>query len=76
MTILSGDFDGGPAYHVMVVAAPKSDLFSVNVSGVTLTGGSTYHTASTITINGAGFHKSYGAGLAIGNTRATFRTLS
>ena len=73
-TILSGDFDGGPAYHVMVVAAPKSDLFSVNVSGVTLTGGSAYHTASTITINGAGFHKSYGAGLAIGNTRATFES--
>lgn len=71
-TILSGDIEGGPAFHVMVVTAPKSDIFSVNVSGVTITGGYANSSAQTITINGAKLHRSYGAGITVGNTNVAF----
>ena len=71
-TVLSGDIEGGPAFHVMVVTAPKNDIFSVNVSGVTITGGYANSSAQTININGAKIHRSYGAGITVGNTDVTF----
>ena len=49
----------------MVVGAPKSDLFSVKISGLTLTKGKAYATASQVPINGGITYKSYGAGLTI-----------
>ena len=72
VTVLSGDIEDGPTYHVMVVAAPKSDVFSVNVEGVTITGGLANTSAQTITVNGAAVHRSYGAGVVVGNSNATF----
>lgn len=61
-TILSGE---DTYYHVMVVGAPKSDLFSVKISGLTLTKGKAYTTATQVPINGGITYKSYGAGLTI-----------
>ena len=71
-TILSGNTADGEVYHVMVVAAPKSEMFKVNVSGVTITGGKCNSTAQTLNINGAKIHRSYGGGVVIGNSNATF----
>lgn len=61
-TILSGE---DTYHHVMVVGAPKSDLFSVKISGLTLTKGKAYTTASEVPINGGIVYKSYGAGMAV-----------
>lgn len=69
-TVLSGAIDGGPAYHVMVIAAPKNDIFSVKISGFTITGGVTFTTAQTLKINGADIHRSYGGGIVVGNSNA------
>lgn len=65
-TILSGE---DTYYHVMVVGAPKSDLFSVKISGLTLTKGKAYTTASEVPINGGIAYKSYGAGMIISGGR-------
>ena len=65
-TILSGE---DSYYHVMVVGAPKSDLFSVKISGLTLTKGKAYTTASEVPINGGIAYKSYGAGMIISGGR-------
>ena len=64
--ILSGE---DVYYHVMVVGAPKSDLFSVKISGLTLTKGKAYTTASEVPINGGIAYKSYGAGMIISGGR-------
>ena len=64
--ILSGE---DVYYHVMVVGAPKSDLFSVKISGITLTKGKAFTTATQVPINGGIVYKSYGAGMAISGGR-------
>ena len=63
--------DGNEACnHVMVIGAPKSDMFSVKVSGLTLTKGKSVLTsAPTVNVNGIGLYKSYGVGLAIAGGR-------
>lgn len=60
--ILSG---ANACYHVMVVGAPKSDKFSVKISGLTITEGLAYTTATQVAINGGITYKSYGAGMTI-----------
>ena len=64
--IISGN---DACYHCMVVGAPKSDLFSVKISGLTITKGSAFGTATAITINGGTTYKSYGAGMTISGGR-------
>lgn len=64
--ILSGE---ETCYHVMVVGAPKSDLFSVKISGLTITKGKPHTTATKVTINGAVTYKSYGGGMTISGGR-------
>lgn len=64
--ILSGD---DAYYHVMVVGAPKSDMFSVKISGLTLTKGKAYTTATEVPINGGIAYKSYGAGMIVSGGR-------
>ena len=60
--ILSG---ANACYHVMVVGAPKSDKFSVKISGLTITEGLAYTAATQVAINGGITYKSYGAGMTI-----------
>ena len=60
--ILSGE---DVYFHVMVVGAPKSDMFSVKISGLTITKGFAYTTATQVPINGGITYKSYGAGMTI-----------
>ena len=64
--ILSGE---DAYYHVMVVGAPKSDMFSVKISGLTLTKGKAYTTATEVPINGGIAYKSYGAGMIVSGGR-------
>ena len=64
--ILSGE---DTYYHVMVVGAPKSDMFSVKISGLTLTKGKAYTTATEVPINGGIAYKSYGAGMIVSGGR-------
>ena len=64
--IISGN---DACYHCMVVGAPKSDLFSVKISGLTITKGNAFGTATAITINGGTTYKSYGAGMTISGGR-------
>ena len=67
--ILSGE---DTYYHCMVVGAPKSELFSVKISGVTLTKGKAFTTATGVSINGGLTYKSYGAGLTVSGGRNLF----
>lgn len=60
--ILSGE---DTYYHVMVVGAPVSDLFSVRISGITFTKGSPFTTATQVAVNGGISYKSYGGGMTI-----------
>ena len=64
--ILSGE---DAYYHVMVVGAPKSDMFSVKISGLTLTKGKAYTVATEVPINGGIAYKSYGAGMIVSGGR-------
>lgn len=64
--ILSGE---DAYYHVMVVGAPKSDMFSVKISGLTLTKGKAYTAATEVPINGGIAYKSYGAGMIVSGGR-------
>ena len=67
-TILSGN---DACNHVMVIGAPKSDMFTATVKGFTLTKGcSAISSAPTVNVNGIGLYKSYGVGLAIAGGRA------
>lgn len=52
-------------YHVMVVGAPVSDLFSVKISGFTITKGRPYTAATQVPVNGGITYKSYGGGMTI-----------
>ena len=67
-TILSGN---DQAIHVLAVGAPKDNLFSVHVSGVTITKGNSNGSGS-YKINGATFYKNNGGGLIIGGSKALF----
>ena len=64
--IISGE---DVCYHCMVVGAPKSDLFSVKISGLTITRGNPYTSATKVTINGGVTYKSYGGGMTISGGR-------
>lgn len=67
-TILSGN---DACNHVMVIGAPKSDMFTATVKGFTLTKGCSAHTsAPSVNVNGVGLYKSYGVGLSIAGGRA------
>ena len=66
-TILSGD---DQYCHCMVIGAPKSDMFSVEVSGFTMTKGHIEDTsAPSVTVNGVTTYKTYGVGLTIAGSR-------
>lgn len=52
-------------YHCMVVGAPVSDLFQVKISGLTLTKGRPFTTATQVPVNGGITYKSYGGGMTI-----------
>lgn len=52
-------------YHVMVIGAPLSDLFSVKISGFTMTKGKPHTVATQVPVNGGIAYKSYGGGLVI-----------
>lgn len=64
-TVLSGD---DKAIHVLAIGAPKDDLFSVHVTGITITKGNSNGSGS-YKINGATFYKNNGGGLLIGGSR-------
>ncbi len=64
-TILSGD---GTRLHTLAVGAPKSDLFSVRISGFTITNGNS-NGSGNLKINGATFYKNNGGGLIVGGSR-------
>lgn len=60
-------------YHCMVIGAPKSDLFSVEVSGLTLTKGNCFTTATQVSVNGGIVYKSYGGGLVVCGGRSLIK---
>lgn len=61
-TILSGN---DVCYHTLVLGAPVSNLFSVHVSGFTITQGRAFSSASKVNVNGGIVYRSYGAGMVI-----------
>lgn len=68
-TILSGN---KTANHVMVIAAPKHDLFKLSVTGLTLTEGAPAASGTgNISLNGALLYRFYAGGLAICGSEAT-----
>lgn len=70
-TILSGD---DKYNHCMVIGAPKSDLFSVEVNGFTMTKGMTAETgAPVVSVNGVTTYKSYGIGLTVAGSRVLIK---
>ena len=70
-TILSGD---DKYNHCMVIGAPKSDLFSVEVNGFTMTKGMTAETgAPAVSVNGVTTYKSYGIGLTVAGSRVLIK---
>ena len=64
--IISGN---DACYHCMVIGAPRSDLFSVKISGLTITKGKPHTTATQVPINGGVTYKSYGGGMTISGGR-------
>lgn len=67
-TILSGE---GTRLHVLAVGAPKDNLFSVEISGFTITNGNSSGSGS-YKINGATFYKNNGGGVIVGGSRVLF----
>lgn len=67
-SILSG---GGTCYHVLVIGAPKSSYFKVEIDGVTIKDGSTAATGTgNVKVNGATCYRFYGGGVVNANSTA------
>lgn len=64
-TILSGAIPEGSAYHVMVVTAPADPDITLEVKGVTITGGVSNTASSAMSINGNSVNRNQAAALVV-----------